>query len=97
MRKLKNALFLAGAILSLASFLADYIIVDGLIANPTHANSDAGQTVPYEVKGKVVYITQAEKRKTTAIFIGEIVGLSLLVIYAALFLRGENREERNSQ
>jgi hypothetical protein len=83
-RSLRNVLFVIGACLLLASLLANYVIVNGFITHPTNAIIGSGETIPYEVKGKTVYITQGQKDETTAIFVGEVAGLLILLTYGVL-------------
>ena len=82
-RFLKNALFVIGAVSLLASLLANYVIINGFIAHPMIPVAELGETIPYEVKGKTVYITQSQKDETTAILVGETAGILILLIYGA--------------
>jgi hypothetical protein len=86
-RNLKAIAFMLGAILFLGSFVAQYIVVNGFITHPTSAVAASSETIPYEVKGKIVYITQEQKNQVTAIYLGEIAGFSILLIYAYLARR----------
>jgi hypothetical protein len=70
--------------LSLGSMLAHYLVINSFITHPTSANANSGETIPYEVKGKTVYITQRQKYETIAIFAGESTGLFILLIYGML-------------
>jgi hypothetical protein len=81
---LRNILLVLGATLYLGSLLVGYTVINGLTAHPTSPHVEMGQTIPYEIKGKIVYITQAEKNQTTAIRSGEIGGLVILALFAAL-------------
>ena len=83
---LRSILFSVGAIMFLGSLIAGYIVINGFITYPTYPDPAAGQTIPYEIKGKTVYITENEKRATMAIFVGGISGLVLLVSYGALIM-----------
>jgi hypothetical protein len=83
-RSLRNVLFVIGALSLLGSLLANYIVINGFITHPTNAITGSGETIPYEVKGKTVYITPGEKDETTAIFVGEAAGLLILLTYGVL-------------
>ena len=85
MRGLKNVLFVIGTVLFLGSLLANYVIINGgFITHPTRAVTASGETIPYEVKGKTVYITQGQKNAATAILVGEISGILIFLIYGGL-------------
>jgi hypothetical protein len=76
----------------LGSLLARYAVVNGFITSPAVANEATGQTIPYEIKGKIVFITPDERRSAELVGIGEYVGLSLLLAYVvALELRRRQR------
>ena len=81
---LRNILFSIGAILFLGSLVARFIVINGFVAHPASPDSSAGETIPYEVKGKTVYITSGEESETTAILVGEICGLLVLISWGAL-------------
>jgi len=81
-----NVLFVVGAVLLLGSLLAHYILINSFISHPTNVVAASGETIPYEVKGKTVYITPGEKDETTAIFSGEITGLLILFTYSVLIV-----------
>jgi hypothetical protein len=83
-RSLRNVLFVIGAVLFLGSLIANYVVINGFLTHPTNAIAASGETIPFEVKGKTVYITQGQKDQTTAIFVGEIAGLSILLTYGVL-------------
>lgn len=83
-RNVRNFLFVIGVVLFLGSLLANYVIINGFITHPTSANIASGETIPYEVKGKTVYITPGQKDQAIAIFIGEIAGLLILLTYGAM-------------
>jgi hypothetical protein len=85
-RFLKNAVFVVGAVLLLGSLPTHYLLINSFITNPTSADVTSGQTVPYEVKGKTVYIAEAQKAQTTAVLVGEIAGFLILLVYGALFV-----------
>jgi hypothetical protein len=82
----RNGLFVIGAALLLVSLFARYVVINGFVTHPTNAVSSSGETIPYEVKGKTVFITPAEEKETTAILSGEIVGLAILLIYGMIFV-----------
>jgi len=86
MRHLKNILFVIGAVLLLGSFLANYLVINSFISHPTAANLGSGETLPYEVKGKKVYITRSQYNETVTIFSCEIAGLVVFLIYGVLFI-----------
>jgi membrane protease YdiL (CAAX protease family) len=86
-RSLKNALFIFGAVLLLGSFLANFVIVNGFIAQPLSPNAISGEIVPYQVKGKTVYITPTQKAEVTASFVGQSVGFVFFLIYGLLYQR----------
>jgi len=80
-RGFMNVLFVIGAVLLLSSLLARYVIINGFITHPINPLPAFGETIPYEVKGKTVYITPGEEDETTVILIGEITGLMILFVY----------------
>jgi hypothetical protein len=81
---LRNILFSVGATLFLGSLLARFIVVNSFIAHPISPDVGGGLTVPYEVKGKTVYITAEQERSTVIISAGEISGLAILISYGML-------------
>jgi hypothetical protein len=85
LRLLKNALFMVGAVLLLGSLFADFVIINGFIAHPTSPNAASDEIIPYEVKGKTVYITPTQKAEATTLFVGESVGLVFFLIYGLLY------------
>jgi hypothetical protein len=86
-RSLKNAFFIVGAVLLLGSLLANFVIINGFIAQPISPNAISGEIVPYQVKGKTVYITPTQKAEATASFVGQSVGLVFFLIYGLLYQR----------
>jgi hypothetical protein len=82
-----NILFVVGAILLLGSFVADYIVINGFISHPTSSVAASGETIPYKVKGKTVYITATQRSETVAITVGEIAGFAILLVYSLMAKR----------
>jgi hypothetical protein len=83
-RGVMNVLFVIGAVLCLVSFGAIYVIINSFIVQPTVPSLISGETIPFQVKGKTMYITKAQKSQATAIFVGESVGLVVLLVYGLL-------------
>ncbi len=80
---MKNSFRIAGFALGAALFfgagIADYTVIDGLATFPPHPVAADGETVPFVIKGKTVYVTPLEKDATVAIPVVKFSGLVILV------------------
>ena len=81
---MRSILVSVGAILFPGSLVARFVVINGFIAHPSSPDPTAEETIPYEVKGKTVYITAGEQSVTTVLLGGEICGLVILVFYGGL-------------
>jgi len=83
----RTVLAYIGIVLLMVSGTAHFVVENGFIANPGAPDLESGMVIPYNIKGKVVYISRKQNNEITAIYIGEMGGVAAVFVYGLLAKR----------
>lgn len=83
MNLFQKIIFAVGSLTLLSGLVVGYIVINGALANPTAPNPSSGQTIPYTVKGKLVFISNGQYVTILGTYAGEVLGVVLLVLSGA--------------
>jgi hypothetical protein len=82
--KIKKIVRVSAAIVLVVSWFALGLLVNSFVANsPRSPSPEEGKTVPYEVKGIVVFITEEEQRLMSRLF-RTAIGSGLIFVLVIL-------------
>jgi hypothetical protein len=83
-RRTVEAMFFVGAALVIGSLLWRYQLLHEFLSHPGQPVETTGETVPYVLDGRTVYITGGQHLASTLVVIAQVTGFLLFALFVWL-------------